>query len=114
MEHLEGITVLNELIQGVHGFVIFLAIVSAIGVMATILYSIECIKEKKYKKLPDIIMILIFLILFCFTTWNVALSYERQLYEVLVSEEVSATEFIETYKIEEIRGDIYVVEFRDE
>ena len=113
MQHLEGITVLNEFVQGVDGFVTLIAIVTAIAIMFMILVLIDHIKEKDCKNLPEIIIALLLLSLVCFITWSATINYERQLYEVLVSKEVGATEFTQTYKLREIKGEIYVVEFKD-
>ena len=114
MKHLEGITVLNEIVQGVDGFVTLIAIVTAIAIMFMILVLIDRVKKKDYESLLEIIVALLLLSLICFVTWSATINYEKQLYEVLVSEEVGATEFMQTYKLSEIKGEIYVVEFKDQ
>lgn len=113
MQHLEGITVLNEVVQGVDGFITMIALITSIIIIFMILVLIDHIKEKEYKKLPETIFALFLLSVFCYAGWWSTFNYKDQSYEVLVSEEVGAIEFMQTYKLREIKGEIYVVEFKD-
>ena len=117
MEHLEGITVLNEYIQNAP---VALGLTTTFATVVTMTVLIFFVNALKDGWIDDGIfgflnwLVVGIFIIFTLLLWDATLSWENQLYEILVGEEVSATEFMETYHTIEIKGVIYVVEFKDQ
>ena len=116
MEHLEGITVLNEYIQNAPVALGLITTFATVVNMAVVIIFINALKDGWIDDgifgFLNWLVIGIFII-FTILLWDATLSWEDQIYEVLVGEEVSATEFMQTYHTREIKGEIYVVEFKN-
>ena len=115
MEHLEGITVLNEFVQNAPFALGLITTFATLITMTALIFFINALKDGLIDDgifgFLNCFLVAIFII-FTVLMWNLTLDWEKQIYEVLVGEEVGATEFMETYYVTEIKGDIYVVEFK--
>ena len=109
MEHLEGITILNEyMTYETPWFVlllIFLTVISAV---------VASFCASNGKELACTIAFACFLILLIFATiglcgvWDIE---TEMVYECTVADDITYKELTETYKIIEQRGDIYKLKF---
>lgn len=109
MEHLEGITVLNEyMTYETPWFVFLLCFLTAISA----LIAIVCAGNGK--ELACTIALACFIILLIFTmiglcgVWGIE---SEMIYECTVANDITYKELTETYEIIEQRGDIYKLKF---
>lgn len=109
MEHLEGITVLNEyMIYETPWFVILLALLTVISA----LIAICCASNGE--GLACMIAFVCFFILLIFTTIGLCGAWDiesEMVYECTVADDITYKELTEAYEIIEQRGDIYKLRF---
>lgn len=109
MEHLEGITVLNEYMTYKTPWFVFLLVLLTV---ISALIAICCASNGE--ELACAIAFVCFLILLIFATiglcgvWDIE---TEMVYECTVADDITYKELTETYEIIEQRGDIYKLKF---
>lgn len=111
MEHLEGITVLNEyMTYETPWFVYLLCFLSVVSVLITL----GCAANGKL--LACGIAFVCFIILFIFATFSLNGAWDIEsgmIYECTVADDITYKELTETYEIIGQRGDIYKLKFQN-
>ena len=106
---MEGVRILNEISPMSVGIWVSIGLFVAIGILS--LFVGISVFDKGQKFVPILVSIIPFVIaIFLFFT-----TYTKPMrYEAIIDDNVKISEFEEKYKIIEKRGDIYVIEERDE
>lgn len=109
MEHLEGITVLNEyMIYEAPWFVFLLCFLTAISAFVAIVCA------GNGKETACMVALVCFIILLVFATIGLCGAWDIEcgmIYECTVADDITYKQLTETYEIVEQRGDIYKLKF---
>ena len=111
---MEGVTILNTVEFSNSNGISFFLILCAIGLIATIIFMIALFKDGDWAE--GVLVAIIsatFASCLLFVAFVMIYPPESEEYEVIISDEVSFSEFTAKYEIIEQRGKIYVVRERE-
>lgn len=109
MEHLEGITILNEyMTYETSWFVLLFAVLSIIFFIAAMISTQQ---DNNWIIAALILCCIVFLVLFLIGVGGVWDIENGTIYECTIADNITYKELTKTYKIIEQRGDIYKLKF---
>ena len=110
MDHIEGITVLNEYISEVTHWTI---IIPVLCIALSLVYGIVAWANESIKNaIISILSFILFGIIFILLWYDVFKIYPDEIiYEVIFDDNVTYRDIIETYEVIDHRGNIYEVKF---